>query len=71
MPGKDSFQEQGPVEIDVDEFLETRHDPAVHSPLAESQAETDAPEFSDGRPVIPLEATILIGGFPLAVDRRP
>ena len=26
---------------------------------------------ADGRPVIPLEGTILIGGFPLAKEHRP
>jgi hypothetical protein len=29
MPGKESFQEQQPVEINVDEFLEAPHDPIV------------------------------------------
>jgi hypothetical protein len=33
-----------------------------------SVAET--PPAPDGRPVIPLECTILIGGFPRAVGRR-
>ena len=54
MLGIESSHGREPVGIDVDEFLEARHDPAVHSLLPESQAygrhHTDAPEFSDGRP---------------------
>jgi hypothetical protein len=76
----DSRRGAEPVSIEADELLAARRDPAVHSLLEAADAEGEQvlaegrdhtgidhgaiQEIVNGRPVVPLESTILFGGMP-------